>query len=209
MLKSSEGKPSYNALLPIYPLLAQQCVDDYILDHGICLDIGTGNGYVGCEIAKITHMDIYFIDIKAEALDFARRSVDAADIDNEVFFIEADICSGLSLPDNFADFIVSRGSLWFWEDKVRGLAEIYRLLNVGGIALVGGGLGRYVPWTMRQRLTGERKNTLARKGGKRPSLEEMEALAVEAGITSFRVMADAPGDKGRWIEIHKHLSQRP
>lgn len=205
MLKPSNGKPSYNSLLPIYPLLAQQCVDDYRLDSGICLDIGTGNGYVGTEIAKITRMDIYYIDIEAEALSFARRSVAEADIDNEVFFIEADICQGLTLADNFADFIISRGSLWFWKDRARGLAEVYRLLKVGGIALVGGGLGRYVPWTMRKRLSGERKNTLERKGGKRLSLEEMEALAIEAGISSFRVMSDAPGDKGSWIEIHKHL----
>lgn len=205
MLKSSEGKSSYNALLPIYPLLAQQCVDDYLLESGICLDIGTGNGFVGSEIAKITRMDIYFIDIKNEALDYARRSVGEADIDNELFFVEADICQGIPLPDSFADFIISRGSLWFWQDKVKGLMEVYRLLKPGGNALIGGGLGRYVPWTMRKRLTGERKNALERGGGKRLSLEEMKALAIKAGIASFKVMSDAPGDKGGWIEIHKHL----
>lgn len=205
MLKSSNGKSSYNALLPIYPLLAQQCVDDYGLDSGICLDVGTGNGYVGTEIAKITRMDIYLIDIKAEALDFARRSVAEADIDNEVFFVEADVCQGLPLADNFADFIISRGSLWFWKDKAKGLAEVYRVLKVGGTALVGGGLGRYIPWTMRERLTRERQNNLKKNGGQRLSVQEMETLAIESGIPSFKVMSDAPGDKGRWIEIHKHI----
>lgn len=204
MLKSSDGKSSYNSLLPIYPLLAQQCVDDYRLDSGICLDIGTGNGYVGTEIAKITNMSIYFIDIEAGALDFARSTVTDANIDNEVFFLEADVCTGLPLSDNYADFIISRGSIWFWEDKARGLAEIYRVLKVGGTALIGGGLGRYVPTTMRARLSGERKNTLEKKGGTRLSLEEIETLAIEAGISSFKVMYDAPGDKGRWIEIQKH-----
>lgn len=205
MLKTPEGKSSYNALLPIYPLLAQQFVDDYGLESGICLDIGTGNGYIGSEIAKISNMDIYYIDIKAEALDFARRSAQEADIDNEVFFVAADVCQGLPFPDEFADFIISRGSLWFWEDKAKGLAEVYRLLKVGGIALVGGGLGRYIPETMRKRLSGARKNTLARNGGKRLSLEEMNRLSIEAGIPSFRVISDAPGDKGRWIEMQKHL----
>ena len=200
-----EGKPSYQSLLPIYPLLAQQCVDDYGLNSGICLDIGTGNGYVGTEIAKITSMSIYFIDIKTKALDFARRTVAEADIDNEVSFIEADVCKGLPLADNFADFIISRGSLWFWEDKVKGLAEIYRVLKVGGNALIGGGLGRYVPWTMRTRLTRERKNLLEKKGVKRPSVEEMGNMAIAAGIPSFKVMQDAPGEKGTWIEIHKHI----
>ena len=205
MLKSLDGKSSYKSLLPIYPLLAQQCVDDYGLDSGICMDIGTGNGYVGTEIAKITNMSIYFIDIEAGALDFARSTVTDANIDNEVFFLEADVCTGLPLSDNYADFIISRGSIWFWEDKARGLAEFYRVLKVGGTALIGGGLGRYVPATMRARLSGERKNTLEKKGGTRLSLEEIETLAVEAGIPSFKVMYDAPGDKGRWIEIQKHV----
>ncbi|MFA7148725.1 MAG: class I SAM-dependent methyltransferase, partial [Syntrophomonadaceae bacterium] len=134
-----------------------------------------------------------------------RRTVAVADIDNEVFFLEADVCKGLPLADNFADFIISRGSIWFWEDKAKGLAEIYRVLKIGGTALIGGGFGRYVPDTMRARLSETRKNTLEKKGVKRLSLEEMEALALEAGIPSFKVMHDAPGDKGRWIEIHKHV----
>ena len=205
MLKPSNGKPGYQSLLPIYPLLAQQCVDDYDLDRGICLDIGTGNGYVGTEIAKITNMSIYFIDIETEALDFAWRTVDDANIDNEVLFVEADVCKGLPLSNNFADFIISRGSIWFWEDKVKGLAEVYRVLKIGGTALIGGGFGRYVPDTMRARLSGKRKNKLEKKGGTRLSREEMEALAIESGIPGFRVIHDAPGDRGRLIEIHKHL----
>ena len=204
MQKSPDGKPFYNSMMPIYPLLAQQCVDDYRLDKGICLDIGTGNGYLGLEIAKITNMSVYFIDIETEAIDFAKRTVAEADIDNQVSFLEVDICKGLPLPNNSADFIISRGSLWFWEDKLKGLTEVYRVLKIGGNALIGGGLGRYVPWTMRERLTGGRTNNVQKKGGKRLNLEQMQALAIESGIPSFRVIQDAPGDKGIWIEIQKH-----
>lgn len=199
------GKSSYRSLLPIYPLLAQQCVDDYGLNSGICLDIGTGNGYIGTEIAKITNMTIYFIDIKSECLDFARSTVAEADIDNKIYFMEADVCKNIPLPDNFADFIISRGSMWFWEDKVKGLAEVYRVLKVGGNALIGGGLGRYTPWSMRVRLNGERKNLLENKGIKRPSIEEMQSMAVQAGIPSFRIIREAPGDKAVWIEMNKHF----
>lgn len=205
MLKPANGKPSYQSLLPIYPLLAQQFMDDYGLDDGVCLDIGTGNGYVGTEIGKITRMNIYFIDIETKALDFARRTVAEAEMDNEVFFVEADVCKGLPMADNFADFIISRGSLWFWEDRVKGLAEVYRVLKVGGTALVGGGLGRYIPWSMRARLAGARRNALGKKGVKRPSPQEMEIMAIEAKIPSFRIVRDAPGDKGTWIEIDKHF----
>jgi len=33
MLKSPDGNPFYNSMMPIYPLLAQQCADDYRLDN--------------------------------------------------------------------------------------------------------------------------------------------------------------------------------
>jgi tRNA1(Val) A37 N6-methylase TrmN6 len=55
--QSFNGKRfTYDAMLPVFPLIAQQCIDDYQLDQGICLDIGAGNGYLGTEIAKITNV---------------------------------------------------------------------------------------------------------------------------------------------------------
>lgn len=195
-----------NSLIHIYPLLAQQFVDDYDLDKGICFDIGSGNGYVGIEIAKITDMAVYFIDIDPEALDFAQQAVKQADIKNEVYFIEADVCKGIPVVDNFADFIVSRGSLWFWKDKVKGVAETYRLLKVGGNAIIGGGLGRYIPNSMRKRLLASRKGKLEKRGGTRLSLKEMEQLAIDANVRSFRVVREGrQQETGNWLEIHKHI----
>jgi predicted RNA methylase len=57
----------YDAMMPVFPLLAQQCLDDYQLDQGIFLDIGSGSGHLGTEIAKITNMTIYYIDIDPQA----------------------------------------------------------------------------------------------------------------------------------------------
>lgn len=203
--ENQEGKLAYHSLLPIYPLIAQQCVDDYGLDEGVCLDIGTGNGYVGTEIAKITKLDMYYVDVNPDGLDFARETVSKAEIDNQCFFVEADVCQKLPFADEFADFIVSRGSFWFWEDKVKALAEIYRVLKVGGTAYIGGGLGRYLPASMRKRLMAERKNKLEKQGVKRPGAEEMKQIAVQAGIASFRIVKESEQDTGGWIEIHKHV----
>lgn len=204
--EKQKGDFLYSPLLPIYPMLAQQFVDDYHLEDGICLDIGTGNGFVGTELAKITNMSIYYVDKDVQALEFARRTAAEAKIDNQVFFIEADVCAGLPFADQFADFIVSRGSLWFWEDKIKGVAEVYRVLKVGGTALIGGGLGRYIPLSMRKRLMQDRIDMLAKQGIKRPSRKEMEQIAINAGIPSFRIVQDSIGqDTGGWIEIHKHV----
>ncbi|NLL86914.1 MAG: class I SAM-dependent methyltransferase [Syntrophomonadaceae bacterium] len=197
---------AYDAMLPVFPLLAQQCLDDYQLDQGICLDIGSGSGHLGTEIAKITNMTIYYIDIDPQALAQAARLVAGSNIDNETHFIQADICQGLPLEDNFADFIISRGSMWFWKDQVQGTAEIYRVLKAGGTALIGGGLGRYVPPTMRQRFTALRRNSGHSENYRRLSAKELEAVAIKAGIPEFRIIEEEPKEKkGGWIEMHKPM----
>lgn len=207
MLKSQDfdgPRSKYDAMMPIYPLLAQQCVDDYHLDQGICLDIGAGAGLVGTEIAKITNITVYYIDIDAEAIELARKAVAAANIDNQTFFVQADVCRGLPFPDNYADFIVSRGSIWFWPQPVPGLVEVYRVLKPGGAALIGGGLGRYVPDSMRMRLAALKRNVSHPDGYRRLTVQELETAAIQAGINNYKIIEEEPKHKkGGWIEIGK------
>lgn len=197
---------TYDAMLPVFPLIAQQCIDDYQLDQGICLDIGAGNGYLGTEIAKISNMCIYYIDIDPEAIELARKTAAVSNIDNDTYFLQADVCKGLPLADNFANFIISRGSIWFWREPATGLAEVYRVLKPGGTALVGGGLGRYVPVTMRRRLTTLKRNVDHPEGYHRLSVRELEEAAIQAGISDFKIIEEEPKEKkGGWIEIHKPI----
>ncbi len=192
----------YAELMPIYPLLAQQFLDDYGINQGRCLDIGTGHGYLGIEIAKITELEMYFLDIDPKCLKIAEANAREAELQNRAYFLPVNV-EEMPFADNMADLIVSRGSLWFWEDQVKGLQEIYRVLKPGGVAVVGGGLGRYIPESMRKRLLASRKKWLAERGEKRPGEQELKALVEQAGIPDYRLVADVPGETGRWIEIHK------
>jgi ubiquinone/menaquinone biosynthesis C-methylase UbiE len=65
------------------------------------------------------------------------------------------------------------------------LAEVYRVLKPGGTALVGGGLGRYVPVTLRRRLTTLKRNVDYQEGYHRLSTQELEEAAIQAGILDF------------------------
>lgn len=195
-------KSNYSKLQPMYPLLIQQFVDDYNLNEGIAVDIGTGPGFLGLEMAKITAMKLIFVDLKQEALDQVKSSFDSLDLDNEVEFIQADV-HNLPFAENFADFIMSRGSIWFWEKPEEGLKEIYRILKPGGVAVVGGGLGRYLPETMRARLQESLKQGLKERKEKRPSLEEFEAMVQKAGLPDYQIMTDGDAGSGKWVVIRK------
>ena len=111
----------------------------------------------------------------------------------------------LPLVDDFADLIISRGSIFFWNDKPRGLREIYRILKIGGVAFVGGGLSRYISEEERQKFIRARTGGLKDK----QSREEWERLRTpeyfrqilrEAEISSFKLILDPPG---LWVEIVK------
>ena len=84
-------KDNYIIMQPIYPLLIQQFVDDYGLSEGIAVDIGTGPGFLGLELAKITSMKIIFADINQHAIDTAKTSFSALMADNEAEFVRADV----------------------------------------------------------------------------------------------------------------------
>jgi ubiquinone/menaquinone biosynthesis C-methylase UbiE len=198
MLKSD----NFARLQPIYPLLIQQFVDDYNLSKGIAVDIGVGPGFLGLEMAKITNMKIIFIDINQEALDKAESTFDSLDLDNEAEFINADVQS-LPLEDNYADFIMSRGSIWFWQEPEKGLREVHRILHPDGVAVVGGGLGRYLPDTMRARLLEAIQQARIERKEQRPSLEEFEAMVRRVGLPNYRMMTDGVKGSGRWVEIRK------
>jgi SAM-dependent methyltransferase len=198
MLKSN----NFAKLQPMYPLLIQQFVDDYNLSEGIVVDIGVGPGYLGLEMAKITNMKIVFIDINQEALDQAEKTFNSLDLDNEVEFINADV-QALPFEDNYADFIMSRGSIWFWKEPEIGLQEIHRIVKPDGVAIVGGGLGRYLPETMRTRLQEILKQGLIERNEKRPSLEEFVAMVQKSGLSNYRIMTDGDTGSGKWVEIRK------
>mgnify|MGYP002413066774 FL=1 len=90
-------------LAPIYPLLIQQFVDDYNLDTGLAIDIGTGPGFLGIELAKITKMEIIFTDIDSDAIALANKNFIQSGTENGAQFVTANV-ENLPFPDNYADF---------------------------------------------------------------------------------------------------------
>jgi ubiquinone/menaquinone biosynthesis C-methylase UbiE len=147
-------------------------------------------------------MKIIFSDISQEALEKAKTGFNSFELDNEAIFIKADV-HALPFEDNSADFVMSRGSIWFWKEPVKGLLEIQRILKPGKTAVVGGGLGRYIPETMRARLQKILKQGLTERNEKRPNIEEFESMLKNSGLSDYKIITDGVKDSGKWVEIKK------
>ena len=184
----------------VYSSLTRQVIDDYGVTQGVCLDIGSGRGFLGIELARKTNLRICLVDIKRKMLEEALRNAEQASVAGQVMSLRADV-HRLPFKSESVNLVVSRGSLFFWKDKAGGLREIHRVLSPSGVAFVGGGLGRYLPDEERRRLT-----EIIRKGFKSPcerrlrSPDQYREWLTEAEIENFRIIIDGPG---AWMEIRK------
>jgi SAM-dependent methyltransferase len=104
--------------------------------------------------------------------------------------------------DNYFDLIVSRGSIFFWEDMAKGLSEAYRVLKNGGAAYIGGGTSRLMPRDQAEefmRWARPRHRDSLPDWDQRTSPEYLHEMLKKAGITTYNLIKE----NGTWIEIKK------
>jgi ubiquinone/menaquinone biosynthesis C-methylase UbiE len=141
----TEAKPfkyiSDNIFKPIYPVLINQAINRTGISAGKALDCGCGPGGMGISITEITDMDVTFLDISPEMIAYAKESAFEKGINkSRVSFIVSDV-HNIPVEDNYFDLVVSRGSIFFWQDCTRAFSEIARVLKPCGRAYLGGGFG--------------------------------------------------------------------
>lgn len=183
----------------IYQVLVQQIVDDYGIKKGVCLDIGCGGGQMLIDMARITELELVGLDIEPEIIEVAKENVSEAGFKERIRFVMGDV-HNMPLPDNFADLIISRGSIPFWRDRVRAFKEIYRVLKPGGVTFIGLGGSRYltdeyynrreVPWL-------NVKDTLKKLSI--PPIGNLNEILTTADIPEFKIIKQS----GQWAEIRK------
>ncbi|HNW38662.1 MAG TPA: class I SAM-dependent methyltransferase, partial [Methanosarcina vacuolata] len=129
-----------NIFAPIYPVIAANIVKQSGIEKGICLDLGCGIASLGIAVAEITDMQVYGVDISTEMCRLSRNKALRHCISGKVSPVQSDVHL-LPFRNNCADLIVSRGSVFFWNDLPVAFNEISRVLAPGGQAWVGGGFG--------------------------------------------------------------------
>lgn len=191
----------------VYPYLALQIKQDYGITKGVCVDAGAGPAYLSIELAKITELKIYALDIDPEAIEIARRNIREAGLSERVETVLANV-ERMPFPDNFADLVISRGSFIFWKNKVRAFQEIWRILKPGGVAFVGGGMGNLLPAEERARIQEiMEREKIGPPKNLQVSFEEMGRILRQARIGEFKITTDAGCACGMWVEFRKAAAQ--
>jgi SAM-dependent methyltransferase len=194
---------------PIYIYYAEQIKEKTAINKGVCVDVGSGGGYLGLALAKISDLDFIFLDISPQALEKAKEHIVEDGLQPRARTLVADV-HNIPLEDGSVDLVISRGSLPFWKDPVKAFKEIDRILAPGGQAYVGGGRG--TP-EIREQIAARRKalgQTLPdwekRKDGLPPGAprrmmdRDFNEIMKQTGIARFAVNK---GDDGLWIRIWK------
>ena len=191
--------------------MALQMVKEYKLNNGIAIDIGSSTSPFLIELAGVTEMRCYALDINPWAMRLLGVFVDEAGLTGRVIPVEGDWQS-MPFSDGYADFIFSRGTIPFVDNKTKALRETYRVLKPGGTAYIGhGGFGTLIDPKNRKILVQQRLRWETPEGNK-PSgwdgpKEGLLDLAREAGIPedSYRLITEP--DIGWWLEIHKKVEK--
>lgn len=188
-----------NVFAPAYPLIAGQIIAKTGVTSGNCLDMGSGGGYLGLALAEMSALQVCLLDESEDMRDIATANIGARKLSERVRAVTGD-AHKIPLPDASVNLVVSRSSLFFWEDLTRAFREIWRVMAPGGHAYVGGGFGseqlrKQIVETMRLR-----DPDWAPKFDKNRDDASYAAAMKTAGISQFEMTR---GESGFWIIFGK------
>lgn len=190
---------------PIYPLIAEDIKSRHGVLKGNCIDLGSGPGALSISLARITDLHLYAVDQSRHAFSIATQNIEAARLENRITPIQSDI-SHMPFEDNFADLMVSRGSIFFWQDLSASFKEIYRVLKPGGKTHIGGGFGSP---ELKKKIFEEmakKKDGFEERSKRRGSPETMKRIKDALDQTLAGKYQMTHSEKGFWIFITKEGS---
>lgn len=202
MKKSAEGFAciAREVFAPIYPVIAEQVLAWSGIRDGLCLDLGSGPGLLSVALAEKSDLTVIALDADPAMARIAQET--AAGRTDRVAPVTGDV-HRMPVRDDTASLIVSRGSLFFWEDRVQAFREIERVLRPGGVAFVGGSFGTAA---LRDRIFAQmrRRNPnwdrdVARRSGQATHDQLRRELAASA-VACSRIREE---EAGFWVEIRK------
>ncbi|MBT8506908.1 methyltransferase [Methanomicrobiaceae archaeon CYW5] len=192
---------------PIYPVIARNIVDRFGIVSGVCVDIGSGPASLAIAIAGLTDLAVIALDYSDEMHEAARRNIADAGLADRIELLCGDV-HAIPLPDDSADLIISRGSMFFWDDIHTAFREIYRILKPGGKTCIGGGFGNAELFASVSAAMIKKFPEWEEKNKRHMSPENVaryRTMLEEIGVPHYEIIV---GDGGFWIVISKSAAGR-
>lgn len=104
----------------------------YLSEQSKVLDVGYGNGYLVEKLYRKYQPNIYGIDISEDMKLSAEKRNRKAVKSGKMHLTIGDCCQ-LKYKNDFFDAVTSVNTIYFWNDTLQGLQEIYRTLKDNGI----------------------------------------------------------------------------
>jgi len=186
---------------PVYPIIAKQAIQRFGITTGTCIDIGSGPVSLSIAIANASDVQVIALDLSEEMQDVAAKNIKYAGLTDRILLMNGDV-HAIPLPDDTADLIVSRGSMFFWDDIHSAFREIYRVLKPGGGTYIGGGFGDQ-NYVMRLQQN-DRENPDWKKMNQNnmspDNRDRFARMLQEIGVPDYEIIY---GDEGFWIVLKK------
>jgi len=161
-----------------YPMTAIRMLGELGgIRDGICIDIGCGSGLLDVEIAKRSNFKIIGLDIDPNVKPLFDKYIREANMQDRLSIVIGD-AQKMPFPDNYADVIVSRGTLTFIPDIGKCLREVQRVMKPTGVAFLG---GRYLYTPQKYKITNEK----------------LRKIVAECGVPNAKVV----DFRGQWVKI--------
>ena len=213
---SPAGIKSEQSLPSRYPYVVADMLKFCQPAKGFWVDLGAGKGQIAIPLIEETGTPVTMLDPDTEAMAKGLAIAREKGLGDRLFAVVG-VAEDLPFPDDSVDLVVSRGSIFFWDDPVKGLREVHRVLRPGGKAYIGGGAGSGYPETAVKKLIEQRKKkTEGDEADKwrqfvelrRP--ERMREWAENADLSGFKVMGkgaisteDQRVGQGVWLLFEK------
>ncbi|MGM0489722.1 MAG: methyltransferase domain-containing protein [Planctomycetota bacterium] len=185
-------------------------------EKGFWVDLGAGKGQVAMPLIEATDNPVVMLDPNAEAMKKGLEKARSQGLGNRLSAVVG-VAEDMPFPDNSVDLVVSRGSIFFWDDRAKGLREVYRVLRPGGKAYIGGGAGSGYPEQATRKLIESRKEKMRGEDAekwkrfvelRRP--QQMRQWVEAAELPTFQIMGkgaisaeDERVGQGVWLRFTK------
>lgn len=190
---------------PIYPVIARNALDITNITKGVCLDMGSGPGMLAIAVAQeAPELKVVAFDFSGDSRQIATENIMEAGLADRVSTAAGDV-HAIPFADEYANLVVSRGSMFFWKDLKSAFKEIYRVLAPGGATYIGGGFGSLA---LKEQVIAEmlkvdpKWDCYAKKKSDEDGIRRFEKMFTELGCSNYKIIDD---ETGFWIVLLKSV----